>query len=465
MSIKGIGRVFALGIAKEVTRGTAIASAAYWMPFADMSIEEKFDNAIQEEAYGIIEDSVGVSRVKNWAEGTFKIPLIDQSARLLFYSIFGGYAHAAHGAEAAVYDHTFTVGQTAQHQSLTLFLHDPLAAVDYSHALGVIHKLEIAAELKKFVELTLSVKALKGVAQSAFTPSILSENRFLPQYMTFAAAPTTAGLSKVVTATGTAATTSSVTALSISTDLLKVGMTVTGTNIPASTTISVIVSATALTLSQATTGSASDFTFSSLSATGTASTSLHVTTLTGITTAVLQVGMTVTGPNIPAGATIAKIVSSTAFDLSIASTGAASTLSFGGALVQLKSFKLSIDETSEDDEVLGSVAPVDFLNKEFKVEGSFEVIWQNETDAKTFALATPQVAEALLIDIKNTDVTLGTSMNPELQITLDRVYYTEFSRPIKIKDLVYQTVKLKAVYSTANSELAKFVLTNTVAAF
>jgi hypothetical protein len=330
MSLKGIGRLFSIGIAKEVTRGTAISSAAYWLPFSDASIEEKFTNVTQDEAYGIIENSVGQFRVKNWAEGTLKVPMTDQSLPLLLYSQFGTVANAAHAGETVVYDHTVTVGQSAQHQSLTLFIHDPLSAVDYSHALGVIHKTELDASLGKFVELSLSVKALKGVSQSAFTPSIIAENRFLPQYMTFKIATAVSGLS----------------------------------------------AATA---------------------------------------------------------------------------------------IQLKSIKLTIDESIEDDEVLGSVAPVDFLNKEFKIEGTLEAIFQNESDFKTIALVTPNVAQAMLIDLKNTDVTIGSSAHPEVAVTLDKVYFTEYSRPIKVKDLVYQTVKFVAAYSTTNSEMAKIVVTNTVA--
>jgi Phage tail tube protein len=270
--------------------------------------------------------------------------------------------------------------------------------VDYSHALSVIHKIDLDVELKKFAELSLSVKALKGVSQSSFTPSIAAENRFLPQYMAFSSAPSTAGVNGTLTATGTAATTTHVTGLSISTTLLKVGMRVTATNLPA-------------------------------------------------------------------GATVASIVSATAFDLSVATTGAIGTMTFNGALVQLKSFKLTVDSNVEDDEVLGSVAPVDFLNKEFKIEGSLEAIWQNESDFKTASLVTPNVAQALLVDIKNTDVTIGTSANPEFKVLLDKVYFTEFSRPIKIKDLVYQTVKFKAVYSTTNSEMGAITTTNTVASY
>jgi Phage tail tube protein len=395
---KGIGRLFSIGVAKETTRGTAISSASYWLPFADASIEEKFDNVTQDEAYGIIEDAVGQFRVKNWAEGTIKVPLTDQALPLLLFSALGANNDSTHSGESIVYDHKATVGESAQHQSLTLFLHDPLAAVDYSHALGVIHKLELDVQLKKFAEVNLSVKALKGASQSTFTPSIATENRFLPQYMAFSYAPSTAGVNGTLTATGTASSTIHVTSLSINTNLLNVGMRVTATNLPA-------------------------------------------------------------------GATIATIVSSTAFDLSVATTGAIGTMTFNGAIVKLKSFKLTIDANVEDQEVLSNVAPVDFLNKEFKVEGSFEAIWQNESDFKTIALVTPNVAQALLVDIKNTDVSIGTSANPEVKILLDRCYFTEFSRPIKIKDLVYQSIKFKATYSTTNSEMIAITTVNTVASY
>jgi hypothetical protein len=270
--------------------------------------------------------------VKNWAEGTLKVPLTDQSLPLLLLSQFGAIANATHAGESVVYDHTLTVAENAQHQSLTLFIHDPLAAQDYSHALGVIHKTELDVELKKFANLSLSVKALKGVQESSFSPSIVAENRFIPQYMTFKYATSVSGLS-------------------------------------------------------------------------------------------------------------------------------------GATAIALKSAKLSIDANIEDDDVLGSVAPIDFLNKEFKVEGTLEAIYQNLTDFKNVALATPNVPQAMLLDLKNTDVTIGSTSHPEVAITLDQVYFTEYSRPIKIKDLVYQTIKFKATYNTTNSEMIKAVVTNTVASY
>jgi hypothetical protein len=136
----------------------------------------------------------------------------------------------------------------------------------------------------------------------------------------------------------------------------------------------------------------------------------------------------------------------------------------GATAIALKSIKLSLDSNIEDQEVLGSVAPADFLNKEFKCEGQLEAVWQNEADFKTVALATPNVAQAVLIDLKNSDVSIGVvPSHPEVKITLDQVYFTDFSRPIKVKDLVYQTVKFKCVYSISNTEMLNIIVTNTTA--
>jgi hypothetical protein len=316
----------------------------------------------------------------------------------LFFAIFGANADSTHAGESAVYDHKATVGETAQHQSLSFFINDALTSVDYVYSLGVIHKLDLDVELKKFADITMSVKALKGVAQAA-TVAMVAENRFLPQYMTFSYAPSTAGVNGTLTATGTAASTIHVTGLSISTTLLNVGMRVSATNLPV-------------------------------------------------------------------GATIAAIVTASSFDLSVATTGAIGTMTFNGAIVKLKSFKLSIDESIEDDDVLGSVAPIDFLNKQFKIEGTLTALFQNESDFKTVALATPTVSQSLLIDLKNTDVSIGVvPSHPEVTILLDQVYFTEFSRPFKLNDLVAQTLKFKATYSLTNSEMAKITVTNTVASY
>jgi hypothetical protein len=391
-SQKGIGRLVSYGYAKETTRGTAISSAAAWSPWDSLDFDEKFDNVVADQAVGVIEDNIAEYRVKNYADGSFKMPLTDQSSALLLLSMMGGQSVST--PATGVYAHKFTVGETAQHQSLTMFVHDPLGGTDFSHANGVIHKMDIDVQLKKFVQLSLSVRAQKGVSQSAFTPSIIAENRFIPQYMTFATAPSLAGAAGTLTATGTASTTTALTGLSISTTLLRIGMTVTGTNVAVGTTITAIVSASAVTLSTATTGSATSFTF-------------------------------------------------------------------GGAVIALKNFKLSLDASIEDQEVLGSVAPADYLNKEFKVSGTLEAIYQNLTDFKNLSMATPYVAQAMQVTLVNTDVTIGTASNPTLTIQLDQCNFKDLGIKKDPKGVVYQSLKFSASYSLANSEMINMSLQNT----
>src|ERR1700710_774548 len=181
--MKGIGRLIQIGLARETTRGTAQSSASYWNPWNDLTLDEKKEFAVDSQAYGVIEDNVNLTQTKKWAQGSLAGNVPDQTIGLILYSMFGGYAVATHSGESVVYDHTFTVGENAQHQSLTFFLHDPLAAVDYSYANGVVEKLELNMALKKFIDYTASIKSLSGASQSTFSPATTAENRFVPQYL------------------------------------------------------------------------------------------------------------------------------------------------------------------------------------------------------------------------------------------------------------------------------------------
>ena len=66
---KQIGRLQSFGFAKETTRGTAVSSASYWIPFDDLSFDEKAENAVADQAIGVIEDSIGEYRYfkTNWS--------------------------------------------------------------------------------------------------------------------------------------------------------------------------------------------------------------------------------------------------------------------------------------------------------------------------------------------------------------------------------------------------------------
>ena len=72
----------------------------------------------------------------------------------------------------------------------------------------------------------------------------------------------------------------------------------------------------------------------------------------------------------------------------------------------------------------------------------------------------PQVAQAMYIQLVNTDVVIGGSYNPSLLISLDQVYFKELAIKKSPKDLIYQTVKWEATYSLADSEMLNLVLQN-----
>jgi hypothetical protein len=131
--------------------------------------------------------------------------------------------------------------------------------------------------------------------------------------------------------------------------------------------------------------------------------------------------------------------------------------------VIIKSFKLDISTDLEDDFVLGSVDPADFLNKGFSVSGTLEAFWQNETDYKTAYLANTN--KALRIDIANTDVVIGTAANPTLRIDLAKVFFEELTKPYSLNDVVKQTLKFKAVYSISDSSMISAKLTNLQASY
>ena len=326
---KGIGRLTGFGIARETTRGTSPGAATFWIPFMEAGLEEKFDNAIDESTQGVVEDSVGQTRVKEWAEGSVKALITDRTFPLVLYAILGSLSTVAGSPEAGTNTHTITVGQSAQHQSLSYYIDDPLSGQDYTHALGVVQSLEIVYEAGKPLEFNATLKSKKGVAAS-FVSSSNTENRFTHKHLTFKLATNLAGL------------------------------------------------------------------------------------------------------------------------------GAASAQN-------IRMLSLKISQNIEDDPALGSLAPVDFLNKQFTIEGTVEAIWNTEADFKTFVLAGTQ--KAMRLDLKNTDVIIGTVTNPQITIDLAKVIFKDITKPFKANDVVKQTLSFKAHYSTADSKMITISAINATSSY
>ena len=189
-----IGRLIQFGIARETTRGTAESSATYWIPADDLAVDDKDERILDDQSRGVIEGSVGESIIKQFSEVTLKGPIGDKFFPLVLYGTLGTLSTGDNAdSDASVKDHTISVGQSAQHQALTLFVDDP-GVQDYKHALGVVTGLEINYERGRFINFSASFKAKKG-ATATLTPSATSsESRFRPHHVTFKIASSQAGL-------------------------------------------------------------------------------------------------------------------------------------------------------------------------------------------------------------------------------------------------------------------------------
>ena len=326
---KGLGRQIQVGFAKEAVRGTAEAAATYYVPFNEASVEEKIGLAFNEQALGVIEDTSEAKSTERHAEISVKGGVGDKTFPLLLLATLGSVSSAANpDAGGVVKDHTFSVGQSVQHPSLTVFLNDPLSGADYKHSLGCVESIDLAYEQNKFVEFDAKLLSKKGVT-ATLTPSNTPENLFLPKHFSFKLAAAVADL--------TAAT-----------------------------------------------------------------------------------------------------------------------------VIPIKGLKLKISKALEQDNVLGSDDPVDFLAKKINIEGEFEAIWQNESDFKTaFAAVT---AQAMRIDLKS-DVVIGTAANPQITIDLNKVVFSDLTHPIKVGDVMRQTIQFKAMYNVTDSKMVSIKATNLVASY
>jgi hypothetical protein len=321
---KYIGRVVDIGIARESTRGTAPASAQFWLPKTSLTIDDGVEQVVDESSTGVIEDSNNAVVVGTFAEGSIEGNVCDRSIGLLLLNTLGATSPA--GPADSTYTHTFTVGQSAQHPSLALYLEDPNQ--DYTYALGMISQLDLDFSVGAFAKYTAAFRSKVGTT-ATLTPTYTAENRFLPQHGSVKIASAVAGLN-------------------------------------------------------------------------------------------------------------------------------------AASAIDIRSVKLTINKNIEDDRKLGALTQVDILNKQFSVEGTIELVF-NDNTFKTQMLA--DTAQAMRIRLTNTDVTIGASSNPQINIDLARVKFSAFARNYENNGVVMATVNFKAFYDTAASSMIAVELKNTQASY
>lgn len=174
---KFIGRLVDVGFALETTRGTAESSATYWIPKMSLSLDDKIEQVIDESSYGVIEDSPDAKIVKKFAEGELEGKIGASSIGLILKSVLGSVSTT--GPTDNAYVHTYSLDQTAQHSSMTIFQDDPNQ--DYTYPLGMVSSFGLDVSLGAYSKFTLGFRSKKG-ATGTHSPSYSAEDNFLPQH-------------------------------------------------------------------------------------------------------------------------------------------------------------------------------------------------------------------------------------------------------------------------------------------
>lgn len=130
--------------------------------------------------------------------------------------------------------------------------------------------------------------------------------------------------------------------------------------------------------------------------------------------------------------------------------------------VSVKSMTINFEKNVTDDQYLGNIEPEDFLNQEFKVTGSAELLFENDTYLGFFQDGTHK---ALQVTLTRSDVTIGASSNPTLTIQLAKCQFSGWSREKELSSVVTQTLEFEAHYSLADSQIGNITLRNTVASY
>ena len=96
----------------------------------------------------------------------------------------------------------------------------------------------------------------------------------------------------------------------------------------------------------------------------------------------------------------------------------------------------------DSDQVLGTVEPEDVLASNFSVEGSIELLKQDETYRRNMLDNTYQAMEVRFE---------RSSVNSQLKMQFPRVDFTEWEQDRKLDDIVSQKINLKANVDNANA--------------
>lgn len=172
-----LGRSIAVGIAYEGTRGTAAAAPEYWLRLLAQNHKDKVEYLSSQAAIGTIVETNNAEIDKQWSEGGFDAEIDADSMGLMFLALLGEVDSAVVDADDA-YLHTFTLEESANHQSLTIFTSEP--GRDTAYPLSCIDTLSFNFERGKILDFSSNLMGSAGESDT-LTPAFATAKSFRPK--------------------------------------------------------------------------------------------------------------------------------------------------------------------------------------------------------------------------------------------------------------------------------------------
>jgi hypothetical protein len=130
----------------------------------------------------------------------------------------------------------------------------------------------------------------------------------------------------------------------------------------------------------------------------------------------------------------------------------------GATAIAAKSVKIKIDRKSADETPLGAIDPLTFISGPITVTGEFVLSYDATTHHDLLAANTIQ---ALQIQLKNSDTTIGTTTNPTVTFTAPRARLQTWALSTGLDQVVDQTVGFKLQLDRTAGYMLQAVLANT----
>ena len=176
------GRLIEVGIGKESPRGTGLDPATFWIPKTAITFSDKITKALVTGSYGNITNAAVTGQVVNeWAEGNIEGEVNANSFGLLLLALVGTENYSL--AETGVGQHDYTLQNDVQHDSLTIWVNDPIGAMWFRMAM--INTMTIDVALGEYVKYTANFVSKSHQDKSTPTPSYSIDHRFVHPNLSF----------------------------------------------------------------------------------------------------------------------------------------------------------------------------------------------------------------------------------------------------------------------------------------